>query len=77
MSRYYAQTKDGKEFSYGFEPVVPEYFLVDESQQETIVGAFADIYGSALNLQTTMQEKGLWESVPENHKLALMLDNPF
>ncbi len=77
MSRYYAEAKDGKEFSYGFESVVPEYFLVDESQQEFIVGAGAEIYGSALNLQTTMQEKGLWESVPENHKLALMLDNPF
>ncbi len=78
MSRYYAETKDGKKFSYGFEFIGQQYFLIDEIAQVTLVGQGSDfVHGNARNLQTALQENGFWESVPENHRLDIVLDLTF
>lgn len=72
MSQYSA----GK-YLYGFDPVIPEYFLMEDlgDDVKVVVGVGSPKYGSKGNLLTAIRNLGL--TIPAEHNTAIMMDLPF
>ena len=71
-----SQYKSG-EYLYGFDPVVPEYFLMKEENDDVtpIVGEFTRIRGTKGNLMRELKKRNI--TIPDSHMNLLALDLPF
>jgi hypothetical protein len=79
MSQYRI-VKNEKTFVYGFDRVVPEYFMSVETKGEDVeelVGCFAPESGTSGHLLKAISKHGIIDLIPEEHLANIMLDLPF
>lgn len=79
MSQYRV-VKDKKTFVYGFDRVIPEYFMTVQSNRKDIqelVGSCSSDRGTNGNLLNAITKNGLVDLIPEEHLHNIMLDLPF
>lgn len=79
MSQYRV-TKGTTVFTYGFDRIIPEYFMFvqkeNEDQQE-LVGSLGEKQGTKSNLLDAITKNNLVSLIPEEHLRNIMLDLPF
>ena len=79
MSQYKV-VKDKKTFVYGFDRVIPEYYMTVQSVRKDIqmlVGSYSTDRGTNGNLLNAITKNGLVDLIPEEHLQNIMLDLPF
>ncbi len=73
MSRYNITASDGKNYSYGYDRPLGEYFL--QSDDEELVGNLSNKQGTAGNVLAVAKSLGL--VLPVEHVTSLASDLPF
>lgn len=74
MSQYRLNKADGM-VAYGFDRMLSEYFCTRFDEQMDPVETSGPGMGH-VELQEKLQEYGVWESIPEEHRNLIAMDLP-